>query len=52
MAATILALRKLNQRRAEGDDADEGLMLDSLTARLPPKETWDSEHFLGVLVLG
>ena len=52
MAATIAAIRKLNKRKIEGDDEDTDNLLESLTARLPPKETWDSEHILGLLVLG
>jgi hypothetical protein len=52
MAAAIAVIRKLNQRRLERKDADEDDLLDNLKARLPPKETWDSELFLGMLVLG
>jgi len=52
MAATIAAIRKFNKRKIEGDDDDGDNLLENLTARLPPKETWDSEHILGLLVLG
>ncbi len=52
MAATIAAIRKLNKRKIEEEDEDTEDLLEILTARLPPKETWDSELFLGMLVLG
>ena len=52
MAATIAAIRKLNKRKVEGEEEDADDLLDKLTARLPPKDAWDSEHFLGLLVLG
>jgi hypothetical protein len=53
MAATIAAIRKINRRKVEeDDDSDTENLLQKLTARLPPEETWDSEHFLGMLILG
>ncbi len=52
MAATIAAIRKLNKRKVEGDVEEKDNLLENLTARLPPRETWDSELFLGMLVLG
>jgi hypothetical protein len=52
MAATIAAIRKFNKRKVEEDDEETDNLLENLTAKLPPKETWDSEHILGLLVLG
>ena len=51
MAATIAAIRKINKRKLEDADDTENL-LQKLTSRLPPEEAWDSEHILGMLVLG
>jgi hypothetical protein len=52
MAAAIAALRKINQRKVEGEEAsDDNLLLD-LTTRLPPQELWIEEQVLGILVLG
>jgi hypothetical protein len=33
-------------------EKSEKTLLEDLLARLPPKESWDAELFLGVLVLG
>jgi hypothetical protein len=52
MAATIAAIRKFNKRKLDEEEEDTTSLLEILTERLPPKETWDSEHILGLLVLG
>jgi hypothetical protein len=49
MAAAIL-LR--NARILQDDDDEEENLLENLTAKLPPKETWEAELLLGIHVLG
>jgi hypothetical protein len=50
MAAAIVALRA---NKSKPDDvAEEGSLFDTLVSKLPSIETWDTEFYLGVLVLG
>jgi hypothetical protein len=51
MASAIVAMRKVNKGLAFQDSADEENILDNLTMKLPPEETWDAEFSLGALVL-
>jgi hypothetical protein len=51
MAAAIAAVRA-NKSPIFDDAAIEESLLDALVSKLPSKETWDAEFFLGVLVLG
>jgi hypothetical protein len=51
MAAAIL-LRKRNARILQDDDDEEESLLENLTAKLPPTETWEAEMLLGIHVLG
>jgi hypothetical protein len=51
MAAAVL-LRKRNALSLQAEDEDEESLLDNITAKLPPKEIWESEMLLAILVLG
>jgi hypothetical protein len=51
MAAAIL-FRKRKARALQNEHEEEEILLDNLTAKLPPKEIWEAELFLGILVLG
>ena len=51
MAAAIL-LRKRTAQILHDDDDDDNSLLENLTAKLPPKETWEAELLLGIHVLG
>ncbi len=50
MAAAIVALRANKSKPDEA--AEEGSLFDTLVSKLPSIETWDTEFYLGVLVLG
>jgi hypothetical protein len=50
MASTIAAIRK-NRAISEQEPEEENL-LDNLISRVPPKQTWDAEFILGMLVHG
>ena len=47
-----VVIRKLDISNFYADKNDEKSLLDDIVAKLPPKESWDAELFLGVLVLG
>ena len=51
MAAAIL-FRKRKAQALQNDDGEEEGLLENLTAKLPAKEIWQAELFLGILVLG
>ncbi len=52
MAAAIAAIRSMNTRKAADDVSDDEDLLDHLVMKLPPRDTWDSEIALGMLVVG
>jgi hypothetical protein len=49
MAAAVTAIRA--NKPPVFEDIGEDL-LDALVSKLPSKETWEAEFFLGILVLG
>jgi hypothetical protein len=49
--AAFAAVRANKPQIFEETAAEESLF-DTLVSKLPSKETWDTEYFLGVLVLG
>jgi hypothetical protein len=51
MAAAIAAIRDMNRRKAADDGSDDDL-LEHLIVKLPPRDTWESEIALGMLVVG
>jgi hypothetical protein len=51
MAAAISAVRNNMNKPSIFEDTDESLF-DTLISKLPTKDTWDAEFFLGILVLG
>jgi hypothetical protein len=54
MASAIAAVRGNgpNKPQVYEEAEEEESLFDALVSKLPPKETWDSEFLLGVLVLG
>ncbi len=51
MAATVL-LRKRNAPSLKAEDEGGESLLDNITVKSPPKESWEAEMLLGFLVLG
>jgi hypothetical protein len=51
MASVIAALRS-NKPPVFEDNNEEESLFDTLISKLPPKDTWENEYILGVLVLG
>ncbi len=52
IAAAAAVRNGANKSTPLEDTAEEESLFDTLVSKLPPKETWDAEFFLGVLVLG
>jgi hypothetical protein len=53
MAVAFAAVRNgANKPPVFEDTVEEESLFDTLVSKLPPKETWDAEFLLGVLVLG
>ena len=54
MASAIAAVRNGGSKPTVllEDAEEEESLFDALVTKLPPKETWDAEYFLGILVLG
>jgi hypothetical protein len=50
MANTIAKIR--SQRDISQEETDGEGLLDDFISRVPPKETWDAEFCLGMLVSG
>jgi hypothetical protein len=53
MALNVFAaIRQKSKSRHVIVEADTENLLDNLVSKLPPRDTWDAEFFLGILVLG
>ncbi len=47
-----VVMRKLEISNFYTDNSEEKSLLEDIVAKLPPKESWEAELFLGVLILG